>query len=426
MTERFDTGRTQLVVAELPPKSKILNIAIVIIVSLVIILLVIFIVLFLLRRRSVAVSTAGGLNRCASDLDCNGTQICNPNTAQCVDCVRNDHCPFTAPLCRPDTNTCAICLTDNDCPTNSPFCDPTTKTCGQCRSNQDCPTGASICNLTTKQCVECISNIQCTTDQPLCNLSNNTCVQCITNTQCVAPAVCLNGNCCDLTPPVLTNTISVTSVTPGQPLVSILGTYKTSPGQPQAGQILTTEISDADNVPLRTVTGTAAVGSFRITQNDGSETPKLFAGYVYNVRVRVSIPCGLTAYSNRLSTKIPTFPKALVAEVVRTAPTPGGINIFIKPVDPTDKPEIWHPRVYFTNQAKDFSGTLDPNRAFIQDNVTWITAVNTENVRLTLIRAPWPPEAGAILPGSRWVIRISGRTGINALTISPPFFFTVS
>lgn len=416
MTERFDTGRGQLVVVTPAEPSRGPTIAIILIAIVIIIILIVVAIILILRSRTIVTGPPAITIQCATNNDCSGNQVCSP-AGQCVEC-----------------------LGDQDCPLSAPVCDTSTNRCGQCQTDADCPTGASHCNSTTKRCVACVSNSQCTVDRPLCNPSNGVCVQCLNTGQCTKPKTCLNGTCCDIVAPILT---SLTSISPGVPvgngngnnaLVSITGTYTTSPGQPQAGQVAIAEISDRNNVALRTTSGIPAVGTITVSQIASNENIRFYAGYPYQMRVRVSTPCGETQYSNRLSTVTPIPSGAIIPIIESATANRDGVTIFLSNPDGNTLPITWEPRVYFTHQTDDPNGLLDPNRALIQDNTVVTTApprpisihVVDPTKPLLKVFASWPSGSGSIQPGQQWFLRVGGSTGVNAIVLSEPFQVTVS
>ena len=386
MTERYDTGQRQLYVVP-PPESSVATTVIIIIVIVIVVMLIVVMIILIVRRRPIGVNTDGVIVQCLTNADCSGNQVCSP-AGRCVECLRDQNCPLAAPICDVSTNLCT-----------------------QCQRDTDCPTGSSICNPATKRCVQCTSNIQCTVERPLCNPSNGSCVQCLTNGQCTAPAKCLNGSCCDSTPPVMTGLVSIAPATGA--LVRIIGTYRTSPGQPQAGQVAIAEISDRDDVPVRSSGGTQAVGTITVDQRTSNQTPRFYSDYKYQMRVRVSTPCGQTVYSNRLDTTIPLIQGAIIPVIDSVSANSGGVTILLSKPDWTNVLATWEPRVYITRREDDSNGRLDPNRAFIQEN----TIVSPKRPLLSVF-APWPSGIGAILDGNIFWIRVGGQTDFNAITLS--------
>jgi hypothetical protein len=416
MAERYDTGRGQLLVvtpAE-PPRGP--GIAIIIIVVVIILILLVVVIILILRRRNVVTGPPANTIQCLNNFDCSGNQVCSP------------------------AGLCVECLGDQDCPLSAPVCDTSTNRCGQCQLDTDCPTGAAFCNQSTKRCVACVSNSQCTVERPLCNPSNGSCVQCLNNGQCTRPSTCLNGTCCDIVAPVLT---SLTSLSPGLPsgtgtnaLVTITGTYTTSPGQPQAGQVAIAEISDRKAVALRTTSGVPAIGTITVNQVVTNENVRFYAGYPYQMRVRVSTPCGQTQYSNRLTTIIPVPPGAIVPFIELATGNRDGVVILLSNPPAYTLPVTWEPRVYLSrlDPTNNPDGLLDPNLMLVQDNVVVTTTppprqgLRSTNLVKPLLKlfAQWPSGSGAIQPGQIWWCLVGGSNSINAIVVSAPFQFTVT
>lgn len=306
--------------------------AILAIIFVIIIIIVLIVVLILVRRSasSVNTTTGTGSTQCVNDVDCTGSKVCSPEKGLCVDCIDSSNCPVNAPICDTTNNKCVGCLTDSGCPNNKPICDEATKRCVQCSSNNDCGGAAPNCNPITKICVGCLTANDCPANAPICSPGVGVCVQCLTNNECNAPATCTSGFCCDTSAPTLTS-IAASFVTGFLP--RIFGTY--SFGQPP-GSTAVFQVLDPSGFLLLEAPGSPADGTFSITQAAPDTQPRYFASYSYLIRVRISQPCGATAFSNPLGVTIPYNPDTTIPVIVNADATPGGFNVYTSTPDITD------------------------------------------------------------------------------------------
>ncbi|MBL8788377.1 MAG: tandem-95 repeat protein, partial [Deltaproteobacteria bacterium] len=142
---------------------------------------------------------------CQSDLDCQGTNVCDLAAQICVPCRdtaagngRDAGCTVGAPICK-GVGQDAICVpcqddkpagqTDTGCLTGVPACYATAvggPICVECRDNLDCSGG--VCNLATSTCVPCRDTATgaglddgCAVASPICNvaLDPDRCVTCL-------------------------------------------------------------------------------------------------------------------------------------------------------------------------------------------------------------------------------------------------------
>lgn len=99
-------------------------------------------------------------------------------------------CSFPTDVCNPATKKCTECLTNADCPSFNPICFQQT-TCEDCASNADCGGSTPHCEPTNHNCEECLEASHCSGSTPYC--SSNECVQCVAMGQCAAGHECHLG-----------------------------------------------------------------------------------------------------------------------------------------------------------------------------------------------------------------------------------------
>lgn len=145
---------------------------------------------------------AGGSDPC--DGACTGaTPVCNPDTADCVECTKRSHCGGDTPVCDNSTNTCVQCTADDSsaCDGDTPVCDTASSQCVACLTTDDCSSPvAPLC--ANDSCVPCTSNDDCThlSGTAICNAG--TCVQCTLSDEsaCGANSCDPATNTCTATP----------------------------------------------------------------------------------------------------------------------------------------------------------------------------------------------------------------------------------
>jgi hypothetical protein len=121
---------------------------------------------------------AAGSDPC--DGSCRGpTPVCDPATADCVECTKSSHCGGSTPVCDTDSGTCVQCTAADTtaCDGDTPVCDTSASQCVACNAASDCTSaGAARCH--DHACVACSTNEDCAhlTGTPLCDAG--TCVQC--------------------------------------------------------------------------------------------------------------------------------------------------------------------------------------------------------------------------------------------------------
>jgi Cys-rich repeat protein len=158
---------------------------------------------------------------------CDGTQICNPATRRCVECLSSVDCTNavasgdagtgavcdlqkhscvtcltdvdctgTNKVCKSDSNECVQCTRDAQCGGNTPVCDLGTNECStRCTDATQCAGGNKpVCNIDRQLCVECLVNAECSGATSQCNPSSNECVQCVDDVPCLG-----SGQVCDTT-----------------------------------------------------------------------------------------------------------------------------------------------------------------------------------------------------------------------------------
>jgi len=138
---------------------------------------------------------------CLSDKDCRATgRLCDPNTAACVQCLRNADCPTAADGgvgAECVAGACVafqMCINSLDCKVGE-VCDPTRGRCVACVTDTDCMTGshcvANVCRPS------CASDKDCVAMKQLCDFASATCVDCVRDSDCGAGTTCNGGACTD-------------------------------------------------------------------------------------------------------------------------------------------------------------------------------------------------------------------------------------
>jgi hypothetical protein len=142
---------------------------------------------------------------CIDDGDCPGTTrpYCDLNTARCVGCTRDTHCPGLGQVCDRSLGECMTptsCNSDTDCADDRwPRCAPGSGTCVACLADGDCDTDArQTCDTSTYTCqdfVPCVRDSDCAgrPDAPRCALSTGECVACLSEADCLTGT----GRTCD-------------------------------------------------------------------------------------------------------------------------------------------------------------------------------------------------------------------------------------
>jgi hypothetical protein len=262
-------------------------------------IIVIVILVIILIRRPVSSTEdrveGSGASECVITLDCTNGQVCDTNAGLCVDCVTDGDCPSTTGICDTSDNTCKECVTDSNCPFSKPNCNLANSTCYQCFDDTECSGIRGICDIPNETCVQCFNDSHCGGSTPFCSDTNNfSCVECLVDGDCASGSCLANGVCCDLTAPTA-NSLFISDDTP-----NILFTVVYSFTQPSAISSLIVELSDANNTVIWVSAGVAATGSHTHGFSPNSY-PRLFYGFLYNVRVRISTSCGVTPWSNYVS-----------------------------------------------------------------------------------------------------------------------------
>lgn len=170
---------------EPPPKKSKTGLIILIVVIIVVLLAIGITVAIILWRRSQSSSSGGGGGgtiRCSTNSDCPSGKVCNTSTGVCVTCASNSDCPTATPVC--SNGTCVECATSANCT------DPIQPICS------------------SNVCVDCTTDAECAGNSHWNSLGhlfcqNKSCVECKVDTDCTAPAACISGACCDLTPATL-------------------------------------------------------------------------------------------------------------------------------------------------------------------------------------------------------------------------------
>lgn len=128
---------------------------------------------------------------CLEATDCGSAQVCHPTRRTCVECVENGDC--SVGVCDPSSNTCVECVDVTQCPdAGRSICDPSTRTCVECLGNADCTATAGFC--ASGVCVECLSSADCDASRPVCG-ADGSCGPCALDTDCGPGMGCVMGAC---------------------------------------------------------------------------------------------------------------------------------------------------------------------------------------------------------------------------------------
>lgn len=382
------------------------------IIFVVVVIVILIIVILRLRRNFVTTTTTtgSGSTDCVNDVDCNGTQVCSPSRGVCVDCLSEENCPINAPVCDQSNNKCVGCLDDDTCPSNKPNCDPITKQCVQCTEDPDCGGATPKCSPVTRVCVGCLSPADCPPGLPICDPGGGTCVECLSNSQCTSPAVCNNGRCCNTAAPTITS-LGADITGPNTPHFS--GTY--TAGQPSSSTAVF-QVLDADGNLLLETPGTAANGNISIYQPQINVTPRFYSSYTHQVRVRISQPCGATAFSAPVAVTMPFVQGATIPVIHSVGGNTGGFTVVVS--DPNLAQGLcvlFSPSVYVIPEAQ--GPNLNLNFAARQDQTACAPAGANQ-----AFSGNWPFP---VSPGQKFWIRITGQSGYENVTPSFPVLFTV-
>jgi uncharacterized repeat protein (TIGR01451 family) len=158
---------------------------------------------------------------CTTDLDCNGTLVCNTSAGTCEpQCDVDTDCPTQAPICdderkrcRPECdadedcsgsqlciaigsgNTCTFeCEQDSDCDGND-VCDPLRRCNPACNDDADCA-GTEVCSDGTCG-PECNADTDCRTGEACSSLSATCKSACVSNDDCDGIQVCSGDGTCE-------------------------------------------------------------------------------------------------------------------------------------------------------------------------------------------------------------------------------------
>jgi hypothetical protein len=396
--KRFEVGR---------PKGAASVALIVIFTIIVVVVLIVAIILIRKNAKAVNTSSGTGSTQCVNNVDCSGTQVCDTQTGTCVDCLVDGDCPVANPVCNTATNKCVGCTVTADCPFNKPICNPGTNGCVQCVTSSDCGGATPICDQNTGTCVGCKSSADCPSSTPICNPANLFCVKCLGNSDCVAPQTCFNGGCCDLTVPsiwaIWANTV------PSNQIAQIEGEYSYT--QNSSLGTVVVEVLDHDGNLIYTSPGLALIGNFVLPSPVGMFAKMFFCLFQYQVRMRISQPCGITAFSPTVPVNIPLLNGIVpVINDANASPTRVVVNTLTPDFTYT---AFYRPALYVSS-----SPTVDPNQCFVQ----YASSSGPNGSFLNMV-FNWP--MGGIAVGQQWYIRIAGQEGRDWNTISYPFLITV-
>lgn len=356
--ERYSSGRNVAITGQL---SRDRGLVVLIIIAIVI--LIIVIVLIILVRSSIPstnTTSGSGSSACVTDADCNSAQVCDTSRGRCVDCVTSPDCPDTAPLCDTVTQKCVNCITSTDCPVSAPKCLSPKQICVNCITDPDCGGATPFCNTVTHNCAGCITDSQCPSNAPLCNPSNNFCVSCINSSQCVAPATCVSGRCCDLTPPSVHSAgITYTYSSGGAVALTLSGDYISNLSD-QPGVVAALQTYDSTGFLLFTSSSFPADGTYSIEEGG---YPRYYYGYTYQIAIRLSTPCGVTAYSPLFPVNVPLPTNGVIPVIASAIARVGSSNssITVQLSTPNCTDHSFFPIFYYTTTPG-----LDPNRMTVQ------------------------------------------------------------
>jgi len=129
-------------------------------------------------------------NYCESDNDCPTGYKCNQNN-ECEEIRDNCHsdsdCPADRPICDMDTRNCVECLRNEDCKGTLDSCFCHNKMC------KPCPSGFECSNY---KCVSrCYSNNDCSGSTPICDIDTGNCVECLSDSDCSSGERCVDKKC---------------------------------------------------------------------------------------------------------------------------------------------------------------------------------------------------------------------------------------
>ena len=153
---------------------------------------------------------------CIADTDCDGdltcdidenicvgcveSEDCGPDHVchdeSCVDCVDSDDCEQG--VCDESAQECVDCVETDDC--EEGVCDESAQQCVGCVETDDCEEG--VCDESAQQCVGCLDSDDCP-DELSCDEENNTCLGCVDDSDCDGDAKCHDeypscvDECCD-------------------------------------------------------------------------------------------------------------------------------------------------------------------------------------------------------------------------------------
>jgi hypothetical protein len=122
---------------------------------------------------------AGGSSACKT---CDADQVCDEQSAECVQCVGNDDCSSAAPVCTIDHH-CVACTLDRHCPSSAPACTGENTCVGCTDSAKHCGGKKPICDASHHECVQCLADSDCT-DPAASHCSKGACVPCTGSEQC--------------------------------------------------------------------------------------------------------------------------------------------------------------------------------------------------------------------------------------------------
>ncbi len=141
------------------------------------------------------------------DDPCQGTQVCDPDTGECVDCLGDDDC-------------------------EEAVCDESAQQCVECVDKDDCDDG--VCLQSASECVDCLGDGDCP-DGVSCDSANMTCLGCVDHDDCEGDAKCHDeyptcvDECCDFISEVVFDEIPYShdrfdiAVTPdGEPIIAFV------------------------------------------------------------------------------------------------------------------------------------------------------------------------------------------------------------
>lgn len=180
----------------------------------------------------------------------------------------------------------------------------------ECEDDTDCSGGTPVCKVSEGICVECLTDINCSGGTPRCDVSDGTCVECLTLADCGGiNSTCIDGVCCDLSPPTPGVIVQSTEPTTGElsfePLYAHSQTYS-DPSEIQlqyelyvynftTGMFVLIYTSTPED--LDPLTPTAASFLKSTTDQGGYSDTPLLTSEDYQVRYRLFTDCGTTPYT---------------------------------------------------------------------------------------------------------------------------------